>query len=106
MYYIYILRCSDNSLYTGITLNFQKRFEQHKAASPDAAKYTKSHKVQSVEALWCCESKGDALRLEARIKKLPKPKKEHLILNPSEVNFLGLECEYKYVLKEEKGNEN
>ena len=99
MYYIYVLRCSDNSLYTGITTDFEKRLEQHKSASPLAAKYTKSHKVESVEALWCCDLKGDALRLESKIKKLPKAKKELLITNPTDLDFFELECEYKYILK-------
>ncbi len=95
MYYVYILRCNDNSLYTGITSDFKKRFETHTNKERAAAKYTKSRTVTGVEAIWTCPGKGDALRLEARIKKLKKIKKEELIQNPCVVNELGLECKYE-----------
>lgn len=99
MYYVYVLRCSDNSLYTGITSDFKKRFETHANKENAAAKYTKSHNVTGVEAIWTCTQKGDALRLEARIKKLKKIKKEELIKNPCTVNQLGLQCEYEICKK-------
>ncbi|MBQ3573901.1 MAG: GIY-YIG nuclease family protein, partial [Clostridia bacterium] len=38
MYYVYMMRCSDNSLYTGITTDLERRFEEHK--SKKGAKYT------------------------------------------------------------------
>ena len=52
MYYIYVLRCEDNSLYTGIASDWKKRFEEHQSQGKKCAKYTRSHKVVSVEALW------------------------------------------------------
>lgn len=100
MYYIYILRCSDNSLYTGITNNMQKRYGTHVSASPSAAKYTKSHTVVGIEAIWKTETKSDALRLECRIKKLPKPKKEELIGNPLRLPFEVGEGIYAYIGKD------
>ena len=78
MYYVYILRCEDNSLYTGITNNVSKRFEKHAAGC--GAKYTKSHKAKSIEIVFCQDSKSEALSLEYRIKQLSKIKKEKLIL--------------------------
>ncbi len=94
MYYIYMLRCSDNSLYTGITTDFKKRFETHMSKGRIAAKYTKSHRVVSVEALWTSPDRSTATRLECYIKGLKKQKKEELIKNPELVNSLGLETEY------------
>lgn len=43
MYYTYILRCSDNSLYTGITNNLQRRMEEHFNQTKKCAKYTLRH---------------------------------------------------------------
>ena len=40
-WYVYILRCKDNSLYTGITNNLEKRYQDH--CEKKGAKYTKSH---------------------------------------------------------------
>ena len=53
MYYTYILRCSDNSLYTGITTDIERRFREHEQQkSGICAKYTGSRKVIRIEALW------------------------------------------------------
>lgn len=81
MYYIYILRCSDNSLYTGITTDISRRIKEHTQKNQKGAKYTKSHEVISLEALWSTFKKSNALKLEYRIKRLTKPQKEKLILN-------------------------
>lgn len=43
MYYTYMLRCSDNSIYTGMTNNLEKRLSEHLSKSKQGAKYTKSH---------------------------------------------------------------
>ena len=81
MFYVYIIRCLDNSLYTGYTTDIKNRLEKHFSKNPLAAKYTKSHPPKSVEALWTCEMKSDAMRLEYYIKKLSKSEKENLILH-------------------------
>lgn len=79
MYYIYILRCIDNSLYTGITCHIDRRYQQHLLGQ--GAKYTKSHPPVKIESLWICQNKRQALRLEYYLKKLKKNNKEQLILN-------------------------
>ena len=76
MYYVYMLRCEDNSLYTGITNDLQKRFYQHKHSTKQAAKYTLSHPVLSIAAYWLCDDKSQASRLEYWLKTLNKQKKE------------------------------
>lgn len=60
----------------------EKRYMCHTSKSPSAAKYTKSREVSGVEAIWETLDKSHALRLECRIKRLAKPKKEELIKNP------------------------
>ena len=77
MYYTYMLRCSDNSIYTGITNDINKRLEMHKKGK--GAKYTKSHSVEKIEALWRCKEKSLACKLEYQIKHLTKKHKENLI---------------------------
>lgn len=94
MYYVYILRCDNNFLYTGITTDVERRFNEHKDDKIKGAKYTKSHKPLGVEAVWEAESKSDASKLEYRIKKLPKKEKEDLIANGSgELRLLIDNCE-------------
>ncbi len=102
MEYIYVVRCTDNSLYTGITKDFEKRFSEHFNKLKTSAKYTKSHQVVSLEALWQTETKSDALKLEARIKKLKKEKKEELIKYPEKLmEYIG-DLNDVYVLKKQQ----
>lgn len=81
MFYVYIIRCEDNSLYTGYTTDIQRRLAEHGNQDKKGAKYTKSHKLKSLEALWSCESKSVAMSLEYFIKKLKKSDKEKIIEN-------------------------
>lgn len=83
MYYTYIIRCSDNSLYTGITTDYNRRFEEHKNKTDKCAKYTLRHSAESIEAVWQSNSRADASKLEYRIKHLNKEQKEKIILDKS-----------------------
>ena len=81
MYYTYMLRCEDNSIYTGITTDMKRRFDEHSGRiSGKCAKYTGSRQAVKIEAVWESESRETASRLEFYIKKLTKAKKELLIL--------------------------
>lgn len=81
MYYVYMLRCSDNSIYTGITTDLNRRLEEHISKNDKSAKYTRSHNVIGVETAWECDNKALASKLEYCIKKLNRLKKERLIEN-------------------------
>ena len=83
MYYTYMLRCSDNSIYTGITTDVQRRFNQHSKYKAGGAKYTQSRIPVKVEQVWQSPSRSDASKLEYRIKSLSKEKKEVLIAEPN-----------------------
>ena len=83
MYYVYILRCVDNSLYTGITTDVKRRFYEHKDMQSKGAKYTRSHLVVSIAAVWEAKNRADASKLESFIKKQTKAKKESFIQNPA-----------------------
>ena len=81
MFYVYVLRCMDGSLYTGITTDVERRFRQHRGELPGGAKYTRSHPPTGIEAVFPCENRSEALKLERRIKAMPKEEKEKTIRN-------------------------
>ena len=73
MHYVYILRCADDTLYTGWTTDLEKRIQAHN--SKKGAKYTKSRTPVTLFYYEEFESKSDALKREAAIKKLPRSSK-------------------------------
>lgn len=78
MYHLYILRCADDTLYTGITTDLDRRVAEHNGAGP-GAKYTRGRRpVTLVYSRRFC-TRSNALREEARIKGLPRPEKLSLI---------------------------
>lgn len=81
MYYTYMLRCSDNTIYTGMTANPQRRWKEHFSGGSRAAKYTRSHKAVKFLALWQSDSRSLACQLEHFIKTLSKSQKEHLAVS-------------------------
>ena len=81
MYYIYMLRCSDNSIYTGITVNIEKRMKEHFSKDKNCAKYTLTHSAKKLECVWQTENRVFASKLEYHIKKLTKIQKEQLVKN-------------------------
>ena len=78
MYYTYMLRCEDKSIYTGITTNVEHRMKEH-FTRMNAAKYTYTHTAKKLEAVWQSDNRVLASKLEYRIKQLTKAKKEELI---------------------------
>lgn len=77
MYYVYILLCADNSLYTGITNNLERRLEMHKAGT--ASHYTRARKAVKFIYTERKRNKSYALKREAQIKRLSKTDKLKLI---------------------------
>lgn len=106
MYYTYMLRCTDNSIYTGITTNLERRINEHITKNEKCAKYTKNHDANKLEMAWKTENRVLASKLEYHIKKLTKKQKEELILNPynlKEYFYEKIECEkYTVALEENK----
>jgi len=99
MYYIYMLRCEDNSIYTGITTDIHRRMKEHFSQCEKCAKYTLTHKAKKLEAVWESENKIMASKLEYRIKALTKKQKEDLIKIHELEKYLSekIECEkYKF----------
>lgn len=79
MYYIYMLRCEDSSIYTGITSDINRRIEEHFSKNKKCAKYTYTHTAKKIEKVWETENRKLASKLEYHIKKLSKEQKEKLI---------------------------
>jgi len=77
-YFVYILECSDNSLYTGITTNIDKRIDEHNN-SPKGAKYTKARRPVKLVYQEASQDRSTASKREYAIKKLTKTKKLELI---------------------------
>jgi predicted GIY-YIG superfamily endonuclease len=75
--WVYILRCGDGSLYTGVARDVEERLRQHAAGR--GARYTRAHLPVAVVWTRACESWGEALREEYRIKQLTRAEKEELV---------------------------
>lgn len=82
MWYLYILRCKDNTLYTGITTDVEKRLEAHRAGK--GAKYTRGRGPLELVYTEECGDHSAALRREIEVKALSREEKLRLIRNPEE----------------------
>lgn len=78
-WYIYILRCADNSLYTGITTDLKRREQEHNSTKGVAAKYTRARQPVVVVYHEQMADRSSALKREIAIKKLSKKQKEALV---------------------------
>lgn len=86
--YTYMIRCKDGSIYTGITKDVERRMEEHKSRGKECAKYMRSHHFLRLEAVFEAASWSEAAKLEYAIKRLPKEKKESLIVRPELVRTM------------------
>ena len=83
-YYIYMIECANKSLYTGITTDIDRRFDEHKEKKV-GAKYTKAFKPKRIVAVWKTivseNARSIASKIEYKIKTLKRLEKEQLINN-------------------------
>ncbi len=80
MYFVYILRTSKNTLYTGQTNNLERRMREHSEKLGRGAKYMRAFDSFELVYKESLETRGEALKREAKLKKLTRVKKE-LLLN-------------------------
>ena len=73
-YYVYILRCSDDTLYTGITTDLTRRLDEHNS-SPKGAKYTKIRRPVVLVYKELYEDRSSASKREYAIKQLTRNEK-------------------------------
>ena len=76
-WYLYLIRCRDNTLYTGITTNVEKRFESHQ--NNKGAKYLRGRGPIDLVFSRQVGDRGLAARLEYRVKQLNRQQKEALV---------------------------
>ena len=79
MWYLYILRCKDDSLYTGITTDVEKRLEAHRTGK--GAKYTRGRGPLELVYREECSDHSGALRREMEVKAMSREEKLKLIQN-------------------------
>ena len=78
MYWVYLLRCGDGSLYAGITTDPARRLRQHKGELSGGARYTASREAVGYAALWRAEDRSAASKLEHALKRMGHAQKEAL----------------------------
>lgn len=78
MYSVYILRCADGTLYTGIARDLEKRLDEHNNRA-SGAKYTKPRRPVRIVYSQTYPDRSAALKAEAAIKKMPRAQKLSLI---------------------------
>jgi len=78
MYYFYILRCTDNSLYCGQTNNLERRIKEHNFDKNKSAKYLRAKKPVTLVYSEKFKTLQEALKREWEVKKWTKKKKEEL----------------------------
>lgn len=86
MYHLYILRCADNTLYTGIAIRIKERIHKHNTSNR-AAKYTRSRRPVRLVYTKSFRTKSKALREEYRIKQLSRTQKLALISTATEAHL-------------------
>lgn len=81
-WFVYIVRCADGTLYTGMAKDVERRIAEHLQSNGKGAKYLRGRAPLELEFVQECKSRGAALSLESRMKRLSKAEKEELIRCP------------------------
>lgn len=79
VWHVYLIECADGSLYTGVSTDVERRFQEHLAGK--GARYTRSHKPVRLVASRPVGSRSAALSAEVAIKRLPKERKIAALIN-------------------------
>ena len=77
LWYVYVLQCSDNSLYCGITTDVERRFSEHQSGV--GAKYTRARLPVQLLVYWTEENRSTATKAEIAFKKRSKKRKLQII---------------------------
>jgi putative endonuclease len=76
---VYIIRCGDESLYTGVATDVARRFEEHRSQGPKAAKYVRGRTPLQLVYTREIGTRSEALKEEWRIKQLSRAQKEAML---------------------------
>ncbi len=85
-WHLYILRCREGEMYTGITLDLERRFEEHQSNGPKCAKYLRGKQPLTMIYHHEFSDKSSALKAEIKVKKLTSEQKKllacgHLVIH-------------------------
>jgi len=80
---VYILQCADDTLYTGITTDIERRLEEHNSDNKKGARYTRVRRPVNLVYQEDCDNRALASTREYQLKKLSRAKKLKLVLNQS-----------------------
>ncbi|MDD5528141.1 MAG: GIY-YIG nuclease family protein [Patescibacteria group bacterium] len=86
MYYLYLLKCADKTLYAGITVDLARRLKEHNE-SKKGAKYTRARRPVKIVYAKIFRNRSAAAKAESRIKKLSRAEKLALIKTKTEKRF-------------------
>jgi putative endonuclease len=78
-WHLYVVRCKDGALYTGIATDVSRRFEEHEQCPDKGAKYLRGKGPLELVFKKAIGDRSIALKVESRIKRLSKARKEELI---------------------------
>ncbi len=78
-YWLYIIKCADGTLYTGIATDVERRLAEHNGAKPKGARYTSARRPVTLVYKSPHPTRSEASKEEARIKRLTRAEKQSLI---------------------------
>jgi putative endonuclease len=78
-WFLYLIRCKNGRLYTGITIDVERRFAEHESGDKKGSKYLRGKAPLKLVMKKRVGDRSMALKVEAKVKKLPKTKKELLV---------------------------
>jgi len=77
-FFVYMLQCKDDTFYIGYTTDLERRVEEHNT-SPKGAKYTRGRRPVKLAYHVACDTRSDAMKKEAQLKRLSRLQKEMLV---------------------------
>lgn len=80
-WYVYLLRCADDTLYAGVTTDCERRLREHNGEKKGGAKYTRVRRPVVIFWSQPCDDRSSACQREAKIKKMSRAKKLALAIN-------------------------
>ncbi|WP_261844313.1 GIY-YIG nuclease family protein [Aliamphritea ceti] len=84
VWFVYILKCADKTLYTGVTTDLQRRVQEHNNNDRLGAKYTRTRRPVILQYHEACTGRSNACKRESSIKKLTRRAKLQLIAAQTE----------------------
>ncbi len=96
-WFVYMLRCNDNTFYTGITTNLQRRLNEHNS-STSTTRYTRARQPVTLVYTEPAKDRSTAASREYQIKKMPRKEKEQLLSTVGKTNSSIYASQINYTL--------